>query len=686
LLFFCGARPPNSGEYFGLTPISGYFSKRRFATALGGPHMLTWLLRPGIFALCFLIFSCISGCDCGESGEKTVEELVFAVSGTVTDAQEAPLQDAVVKAFLFDDKKIDEFTITLVQDGEEVKLVDLAKILQAEPDYQTTTDAEGRYRLEEVSVAGVFLLVEKSPAYAAELRGFDDAAGQFSVDKLIKPAEVTAIEETTEMNFTLAGGAMKDLRSDGSATSVSEVDYDAAYECLSSVDCGGSNQGPLCRQGRCAAECDETRPCDESDGKLRLCTNGTCMFRCVSDADCSTQGKICDLDTMGCVAAECVADADCPEGICDNGRCRIGCDASAACEAPLVCVNNFCKQECLSNDDCLAVEKPLCVDNICAAALCTVETQDEDCLGAENPGGLCLGYVCKIDCSADADCGDPGLCRDNRCINDPGEILLPDQNGGWESFILYDSTGEDEVADARSENAAISIVPAGLNLVRITGSRLEKELSKAYLRVQYGTSDIACSNVVPAVAATIPLRIENGKIVGDEGEFFLFYLPGGFVKLQLDADEEPLSGNESFVIALGLECDIPQTPLLVTLSWEAQSADFDLHLWDQNNEHTWQGASFNGEPMRTGYGFVQSATRRGYGPEIISIQAGVSGDFAVRAHYFSGSAGDVPITVRVTRIYENRLWDQVFVTTVTAPGEWIDIGTLQVDGALSIAP
>ena len=85
--------------------------------------------------------------------------------------------------------------------------------------------------------------------------------------------------------------------------------------------------------------------------------------------------------------------------------------------------------------------------------------------------------------------------------------------------------------------------------------------------------------------------------------------------------------------------------LRVSLSWDADLTDVDLHVVEPTGEH----ASFS-HPATFAGGLVSRDVTQGYGPEEYVIRRAVPGSYAVKAHYYGSAQQRVvgPATLTVT--------------------------------------
>ncbi len=69
--------------------------------------------------------------------------------------------------------------------------------------------------------------------------------------------------------------------------------------------------------------------------------------------------------------------------------------------------------------------------------------------------------------------------------------------------------------------------------------------------------------------------------------------------------------------------------LRISMSWDADLTDVDLHVWEPSGEHTYYG--HNRSLMG---GLVSLDFREGYGPEEYVLRKAIPGDYEIKAHYY----------------------------------------------------
>ncbi len=258
------------------------------------------------------------------------------------------------------------------------------------------------------------------------------------------------------------------------------------------------------------------------------------------------------------------------------------------------------------------------------------------------------------------------------------EEIAPPAASEWTTFTIEDESGT-VIADASGANSSI---PASGGVVYIRGTHSDTSRQGAFLRVQKGSSTCAASQTHTEV---IPLALVDGVIQSDRGDKQPWFLDGGYEQLQLDLDEEPASGDESFVVTTAEKCAPQTSPMVVVFTWDTDNVDADLHIWDAAQEHTFYGSSGERDGMRvrrgSSYGFLDIDDLNGFGPEVFTLYPGSSGTFALKAHFYSGRPDPVTtVKIRIVRWHEGVFKDETFQQQLPGPREWVEFGTFEVDG------
>ncbi|MGC4000952.1 MAG: DUF2135 domain-containing protein [Anaeromyxobacter sp.] len=120
--------------------------------------------------------------------------------------------------------------------------------------------------------------------------------------------------------------------------------------------------------------------------------------------------------------------------------------------------------------------------------------------------------------------------------------------------------------------------------------------------------------------------------------------------------------------------------LRVSLSWDVDQTDVDLHLEEPTGEHAYYGH----RETRMG-GLVSHDVTQGYGPEEYLVRQAVPGDYAVKVHYYGSRAQTLvgPATL-VATVYTN--WGrpdekrQVLTLRLDSPRDLEPVGVVTVNG------
>jgi tetratricopeptide (TPR) repeat protein len=136
-------------------------------------------------------------------------------------------------------------------------------------------------------------------------------------------------------------------------------------------------------------------------------------------------------------------------------------------------------------------------------------------------------------------------------------------------------------------------------------------------------------------------------------------------------------------VARGAEVDgrlrkLMTVDLRVSLSWDADLTDVDLHLFEPTAEH----ASYSHQRTRMG-GLVSRDVTGGYGPEEYLVRRALPGDYAIKVHYYgSGQQTVVGPATMIATVYTN--WGrpeerrQVLTLRLDAPRELEQVGVVKV--------
>ncbi len=257
-----------------------------------------------------------------------------------------------------------------------------------------------------------------------------------------------------------------------------------------------------------------------------------------------------------------------------------------------------------------------------------------------------------------------------------GDLPEPPQSI-WTTFTLADEA-DNIIADASAGPGMIAAGAGGRGTrVRIRAVHGDTTVERAVLRVQFFSAACGEAGHGEPKVHEIPVSLSGGMLVSDEGDYQPWFLGGGYEALQLDLDGIPDSGDESHVIRVEQPCQASEVPMVVTMTWDGQFIDTDLHVWDAAGEETWHGAYFDGTPGRSSYGAIQITDRLGDGPEVFTADAGQSGHYLVRAHFFCGAQPTADLQVNIRRWFDGAWRHDHFEATVGLEG-WVDIGTFPV--------
>ena len=89
--------------------------------------------------------------------------------------------------------------------------------------------------------------------------------------------------------------------------------------------------------------------------------------------------------------------------------------------------------------------------------------------------------------------------------------------------------------------------------------------------------------------------------------------------------------------------DVTEADILVTITWNTDSTDVDLHVIEPSGEECYFGHT----TTRSGGRLTRDVTQ-GYGPEMYVLPEAPAGDYQVRAKYF---ASDVNRASARTKVY-----------------------------------
>jgi len=124
----------------------------------------------------------------------------------------------------------------------------------------------------------------------------------------------------------------------------------------------------------------------------------------------------------------------------------------------------------------------------------------------------------------------------------------------------------------------------------------------------------------------------------------------------------------------------------ISMSWDADLTDVDLHVYEPNGEHAYYGHN------RTAMGgLVSRDFTQGYGPEEYVLRRAVPGAYTVKARYYGSSqqtlCGPCTVIVNVYTDYGRpEEQHQVLTLRLDSPSDEVLVGTVTIGGAASGAP
>ncbi len=99
---------------------------------------------------------------------------------------------------------------------------------------------------------------------------------------------------------------------------------------------------------------------------------------------------------------------------------------------------------------------------------------------------------------------------------------------------------------------------------------------------------------------------------------------------------------------LSAQCELKKADLLVTIAWNTDGTDVDLHVTEPGGEECYYGHT----RTKTG-GWISRDVTAGLGPEMYVLPQAPNGTYHVRAHYFAGDANRTSARTKVyAAIYE----------------------------------
>jgi len=114
--------------------------------------------------------------------------------------------------------------------------------------------------------------------------------------------------------------------------------------------------------------------------------------------------------------------------------------------------------------------------------------------------------------------------------------------------------------------------------------------------------------------------------------------------------------------------------LRISMSWDLDLTDVDLHVFEPNGEH-----AYYGENETSGGGLVSRDFRQGYGPEEYVRRRAAPGIYTVKAHYYGSHQQDIAgactvivhVITNFARATEQR---QVLTLRLDRPSDQVEVG------------
>ncbi len=134
---------------------------------------------------------------------------------------------------------------------------------------------------------------------------------------------------------------------------------------------------------------------------------------------------------------------------------------------------------------------------------------------------------------------------------------------------------------------------------------------------------------------------ERQIFTNNDGEFDdQISLTQGENHFKLRATSE--AGNTGISDDYTIYYEISQNDIIVQLTWDSDSTDLDLHIWDPEGNHCYWD-DLDGIPG----GSLDIDDQDGYGPETFIQEQAVDGTYIVKVHFFSGYSPDNPTSASV---------------------------------------
>ncbi len=123
-----------------------------------------------------------------------------------------------------------------------------------------------------------------------------------------------------------------------------------------------------------------------------------------------------------------------------------------------------------------------------------------------------------------------------------------------------------------------------------------------------------------------------------------------------DENGNKVGGSNAYT----LNANIPVRDLTVTLTWDTDGTDMDMHVYSPDEQHAW----YNNKLGITG-AFIDVDDTDGFGPETFTMENATAGQWVVKVRYFDNHEVQTPtnVTVKVTRHEQNT---QTYTHTFTA--------------------
>ncbi|MCI5143053.1 MAG: DUF2135 domain-containing protein, partial [Candidatus Electrothrix sp. ATG1] len=117
----------------------------------------------------------------------------------------------------------------------------------------------------------------------------------------------------------------------------------------------------------------------------------------------------------------------------------------------------------------------------------------------------------------------------------------------------------------------------------------------------------------------------------------------------------------------------------ISLSWDADLTDVDLHVLEPTGDH----ASYNNRTTRQG-ARVSRDVRDGYGPEEYILKKAVKGVYQIKAHYYASDqqslCGPCTVTASLFTDYaRDNEQERTLVLRLDKPGQEFVVGQISLD-------